>query len=454
MSSVVLHRETFQTSRLLEFFSEKELTMQIGHHRDLWPIALLKELVDNALDACETAGVAPEIAVTVEQDAVRVCDNGPGLPTSTLERSLDYAVRVTDKAHYVSPTRGQLGNALKCLYAAPYVVDGERGCIEVTTGGVRHTITVTLDRIAQTPVLTHTTNPDGRIKTGTEVTMHWPSVASCLDESASSDSYKPDGLLRRFAAFNPHCRFDYVRDGTVETLERTAPAWRKWQPHHPTSPHWYTPERLRALLAAYIAADRETGRGRTVREVVAEFAGLSGTAKQKAVTAAAGLTAARLEDLVVGSDLDGARVTRLLGAMQQASRPIKPATLGVLGEAHLRTHLTTHWGVTEESVRYAKQAGMQRGVPFVVETTFSIREPGSRIILAGLNFSPVLTPETFHLVTRMVGAQRIDTFDPVVLAVHLVSPRLGFSDRGKSVLALEEDEPDETEAMEAEEEGA
>jgi DNA topoisomerase-6 subunit B len=200
MSVAILQRETFQTSRLLEFFSEKELTMQIGHPTQLWPIALLKELVDNALDACETAGVPPEIEVVVEEHALRVRDNGPGIPTRTIERSLDYAVRVSDKAYYVSPTRGQLGNALKCLYAAPYVVDGECGRIEITTGGVTHTITVTLDRIGQVPVLEHTTSPDGRVKTGTEVRMHWPSVASCLAEGASYDFYKPEGLLRRFAA--------------------------------------------------------------------------------------------------------------------------------------------------------------------------------------------------------------------------------------------------------------
>ncbi len=95
------------------------------------PVSVVRELVDNALDACETAGIAPEIVVTVEQDAVSVRDNGPGLPERTLARSLDYLVRVSDKAHYVSPTRGQLGNALKCLWAAPYVADGETGDIEV-----------------------------------------------------------------------------------------------------------------------------------------------------------------------------------------------------------------------------------------------------------------------------------------------------------------------------------
>ena len=172
-----LERTTFQTSRLLEFFNEKELQMQIGFAKEQWPIALLKELIDNALDACETDGVLPEIAVTLEPDRLSVRDYGPGLPVKTLKHSLNYLVRVSDKAHYVSPSRGQLGDALKCLWAAPYVVHGERGYVEVVTGGVTHRIAVTLDRIAQQPDLQHLTIRDGFVKNGTLVTIVWPGIA-------------------------------------------------------------------------------------------------------------------------------------------------------------------------------------------------------------------------------------------------------------------------------------
>jgi DNA topoisomerase VI subunit B len=60
-----LERTTFRTSRLLEFCSRKELVAQTGHEPDAWPLVVLKELVDNALDACEEACVAPKIEVQV-----------------------------------------------------------------------------------------------------------------------------------------------------------------------------------------------------------------------------------------------------------------------------------------------------------------------------------------------------------------------------------------------------
>jgi DNA topoisomerase VI subunit B len=185
-----LERSTFETSRRLEFFSEEELAMQIGFARAQWPLALLKELIDNALDAHETAGILPDLAVTLEADALSIRDNGPGLPVATLERSLDYLVRVSDKVHYVSPSRGQLGNALKCVWAAPYVAHGEAGYVEVTTGGITHRIAVSLDRIAQQPELRHLTLPDGLVKNGTLVKLIWPGIAGFLQLGPDPEFYK------------------------------------------------------------------------------------------------------------------------------------------------------------------------------------------------------------------------------------------------------------------------
>ena len=46
---------------------------------------IVKELVDNALDACEEAGIAPEIDIRVDAAGITVADNGPGLPAETIE---------------------------------------------------------------------------------------------------------------------------------------------------------------------------------------------------------------------------------------------------------------------------------------------------------------------------------------------------------------------------------
>jgi DNA topoisomerase VI subunit B len=171
-------RQHFATDRTLEFFTESELRTQIGCARDLWPLAIAKELIDNALDACESAaGAAPEIIVTLEEDVLTVADNGPGIPDAVIERSLDYLVRVSDKRHYVAPTRGQLGNALKCIWAAPFVVNGKQGLVEVDTCGTRHLINVELDLLAQKPRLEHGRWP-GSVKNGTSFKIHWNGIVA------------------------------------------------------------------------------------------------------------------------------------------------------------------------------------------------------------------------------------------------------------------------------------
>ena len=65
-----LERATFSTSRLLEFCSERELINVTGRDRAEWPCVVLKELIDNGLDACEEAGVAPKIRVKVDAEGI------------------------------------------------------------------------------------------------------------------------------------------------------------------------------------------------------------------------------------------------------------------------------------------------------------------------------------------------------------------------------------------------
>jgi hypothetical protein len=90
-------RETFVTSREMDFFSEKELVNQTGHDVEEWPFVIVKELVDNALDACEDLDIPPEITVTANESGISVSDNGPGLPESTLQSTLNFSVRVSSR---------------------------------------------------------------------------------------------------------------------------------------------------------------------------------------------------------------------------------------------------------------------------------------------------------------------------------------------------------------------
>lgn len=81
-------RTALRTSRLMEFLSRKELIAQTGHQPSAWPLVVLKELLDNSLDACEDGGIAPDIFVNVDSDGILVSDNGPGTPPEVVVNRL------------------------------------------------------------------------------------------------------------------------------------------------------------------------------------------------------------------------------------------------------------------------------------------------------------------------------------------------------------------------------
>jgi DNA topoisomerase VI subunit B len=275
-----LTRTAFVTNRALEFFTEAELRTQIGYDRKLWPIVVAKELLDNALDECENGGIRPKIAVKLEADALTVTDNGRGLPAKVIEKSLDYQIRISDKKYYVSPTRGQLGNALKCIWAVPFVVsESKEAKLEVISCGLRHRIIISLDRIRQEPVIERTSNPF--VQNGTSIRIGWPGLASLETSVEIHDLYNIpiaqalETLLLDFAAFNPHADFSLTTPEQKEMrFLATEPGWTHWLGSQPTSAHWYTPERLWDLIAAYLAEEQNGGESRSIREFVSEFDGL------------------------------------------------------------------------------------------------------------------------------------------------------------------------------------
>jgi DNA topoisomerase VI subunit B len=147
----------FKTDLLGEFVGLRELTAQIGHPPDEWALVLLKEALDNSLDACEETLVTPELTVEVSTDTgtVTVTDKGPGIAPKTVRDILDYTSRVSSREAYVSPTRGAQGNALKTLLAMPYALDGTSGTSIIESRGTRHEITFRVDQLRQRPVIDH-----------------------------------------------------------------------------------------------------------------------------------------------------------------------------------------------------------------------------------------------------------------------------------------------------------
>src|SRR5271168_1311215 len=85
----IVAKQKITSSSTAEYFSKN--LQQVGFSSPTKAVlTTLKESVDNSLDACEEAGILPDLSVEIEKigagtikntDLIRVCvsDNGPGL---------------------------------------------------------------------------------------------------------------------------------------------------------------------------------------------------------------------------------------------------------------------------------------------------------------------------------------------------------------------------------------
>ena len=432
--------ETFRTSRLLDFATRRELTAQIGHTPGVWPQVVVKELVDNALDAAEQAETAPRIEVTITESMIEVRDNGPGVSGNVIDDILDFTVRVSSREAYVGPTRGAQGNALKTIMVMPFVLDGNAGMVEVESLGLHYKILFAIDRIAQEPKA-EIVRGTSLVRNGTIVRLHWPDSAC----SILSDARRPiSNLLYRFAAFNPHLHLTSRVGEDERAWEPTNTAWKRWRPCDPAPVHWYDAERFERLIAAMLNADRQSGRVRTVRELVAQFRGLSGTAKQKAILAELGLARSSLEDLVgPAGGFDHELLERLRTAMGSESKPPKAEALGIIGKDHFLARLPVS-ELGRASFSYCKRIDDSVLAPRIAEIGFAFDEDRlwDRLLLCGLNNSPALSDAGAFRelgvdgLGGLLGDQYAGPDEPITFIMHVTGARLAFTDRGKSAVSL------------------
>jgi DNA topoisomerase VI subunit B len=449
----------------MEFCTMRELQNQTGHSWEQWPLVVVKELTDNALDACEESEVAPVLSIAVKPTAIIIEDNGGGIGASTIRSILDYTVRVSSREAYVSPTRGAQGNALKTILAMGYVLDRRRqngpeavGETVFETRGIAHRIQFRVDHINNEPRITHTTSPSAVTK-GTRVTVKWPKVKVWGDrtllEHVKNDFIK---LVESYAWLNPHlslrgrwCGKQFIN------VKASNPDWRKWGPRDPTSPHWYDEARLQRYLAAHVARDRDGKRDRPVREFVAEFRGLSGTAKQRKVLAEVGCSHVSLSQFFGVDRVNSEGIAKLLKAMKEHSKPVAPKLLGVIGAEHLKGRFVAAGGNAETFKYQLRQGITDQGIPYLVEFAFGLHQSGlegasvSRKFITGANWSVgIHNPfrafgSTGEGLENTLAQVRANASAPVICVLHLASAYIQYADRGKSSIILTDDaeQPDD-----------
>jgi DNA topoisomerase VI subunit B len=439
------NRTMFETPMVEEFFTEKGLTAQTGQSRNNFGSVILKELVDNSLDASEYAGVSPIVGISVKAgmglNVISVTDNGAGISSDTIDRILNFQTRTSDKAAYRTPSRGQQGNASKCLLGMPYAL-GISSPIVIESMGTQHSIKAWLDPSGKLRIDHQKTNSS--VISGTIVSVPIP----------YSLNVNPAKWARGFSLFNPHCSFsvkieeiehenDHANSEIIfdEIYRNTADdKWNKFTTKDTASVHWYDLSAFKRLVYCYISDAQTGGTDILLRDFAMQFRGISSTVKAKAVCSH--FTQRRL------SEFDGKEedITRLLDVLKEASQPPKESILGIIGSDHFNGRFNELYGVRK--FFYKKRLFADAGIPYIMELAIAKINPDYGCHpFYGINFSHSFgDPVQEYLRCGDKGMQIYSLAqlqnelgdDDVAIAFHLVSPALNFKDRGKTVLSLTE----------------
>lgn len=455
-------RELLKTGVGLDWLTADGLVAHTGHSVDDWPVVIVKELVDNGLDAADDAGVAPEIRISAGPDGITVRDNGPGMSLEAIEAACDFAIRGSTKALVRSPDRGAQGHALKTLLGMSHICDRESGRIVITAHGQEHTLRCRADLVRQCPTVDRQTKT-AKAEVGTTILINWSPRTD--DEGRAAWPFEDVRLkgdeyweaeycvrdrfvqqVRSYSCFNPHAGFVLEWFGSrLLDLPARDTAWRKWRADNASSSWWYDVESLGRLAAACVARDRDLGADRTVADFLTKFDGLTGSAKRRKVIDRCGLARVKLSTLVVDGKVREDLVAKLLGAMKAETKPVSPTRLGTVGKANFAGALHDQFGINVDHVEYASVTDSDDGIPYVLESAFAYLgedAPDRRHLLLGLNWSASIGNPFRQFgssgrgLDGLLSDNHVARTDPVVLVLHAVHPALQFADRGKTSIIM------------------
>jgi len=173
-------------------------------------LTAVKEAVDNSLDACEEAGILPDIRVEVaelsaERYRIAVEDNGPGIVKAQIPKVFGKLL-YGSKFHRLKQSRGQQGIGISAAVMYGQLTTGKPAVIVSKTGKGRpgHHFEIQLDTRKNAPVVLKDEEVEVDKAHGIRVEI----------EMSANYLHGQRALLRyleQTALANPHASFTYLR---------------------------------------------------------------------------------------------------------------------------------------------------------------------------------------------------------------------------------------------------
>lgn len=177
----------------------------------------IKEAVDNSLDACEEAGILPDIEVQLTQVAddryiMRVCDNGPGIVRSQIPNIFGKLL-YGSKFHRLRMSRGQQGIGISAASMYGQLTTGRATRVISRTGAKRsaNCYEMQIDTARNKPQIVREEQCEWHQQRGTQVEIE-------MEARYQRGRQSVDDYLRQTALANPHLQLLYTTPDGRETL--------------------------------------------------------------------------------------------------------------------------------------------------------------------------------------------------------------------------------------------
>src|SRR5438093_2536387 len=396
-----------------------------------------KEAVDNSLDACEEAGILPEISVVIEEQAedrfrLSITDNGPGIVRNQVAKVFGKLL-YGSKFHVLRQSRGQQGIGISAAGMYAQLTTGQPVKITSRTGKNKppHFFEV---QIA-------TTRNEPKVLTDREV--EWDKEHGTRVEMDLAGTYKKgrrsvDDYVMQSALANPHATVHYKppkgdefhRERLTQELPREPLAIK---------PHPYGVE-----LGVLMSMLRDT-KGRTLKGALqADFSRVSANVAEE-ICKAAGLNPnMRPRSLGVG------QVEALFRAIPKVKIMAPPTSSIVpIGEALILEGLkqavkadfytsTTRPPAVYRGNPFIVEAGLAYGGDLPAEELIDLWRFANRVPLQYQQSACAITRGALTTDWRNYGMQQSKgalPLGPMVLFVHVASVWVPFTSESKEAVA-------------------
>jgi len=401
-------------------------------------LTTVKEAVDNALDACEEAGILPDLVIEIQEISetryrVAVQDNGPGIVKAQIPRIFGQLL-YGSKFHRLRQARGQQGIGISAAGMYGQLTTGKPITVisRVGAGKPAHKFEIQIDTRRNAPVVVADDEVQWTPEHGTRVELE-------IEATYKKGRHSVDGYVEQTAMANPHAAITYVSpSGERLELARVAPEL-------PKAPLEIKPHPHGVELGILLKMLHET-RARNLRGFLStEFSRVSpAVAEEIAKTAglSAGMTTQKAAREQAEALYNAIQATKLMAPPSNVLSPIGEELLleGLKKQVEARFYAAT-----------SRSPSVYRGNPFLVEAAIAYGAehlPADDLVtlIRFANRVPLLYQQSACAVTKSViqtnwkayGIQQSRgalPVGPMVVMVHIASVWVPFTSESKESVA-------------------